>query len=219
MIIGIAGKAQSGKNTVGRFFTAYGFEEKSFAYKVKQVASLLTGYPVEAFESEDIKSSYLDSEWNNADGDRMRVREMLQKIGTDCMRENLHENVWVNALFADYKPHKLSEYNPSRWVITDVRFPNEVEAIKERGGFLIKVHRNRAICNNCSELLVGHHNCPKCGSDQLIDAPYSYHVSETALDDFNDWDVVIDNNCSIDTLARMVKTIYTVIEQKYGRHK
>ena len=207
-LIGISGKAQSGKDTVGSLFTAYGFEKKSFAYKVKQIASLLTGYPIEAFESEDIKSSYLDYEWNYSEERRMTVRELLQKIGTDCMRDNLHNNVWINALFADYRPPKLDEYYPSKWVITDVRFPNEADAILEKGGILIRVQRNKFRCSNCGELVVGRYNCSKCGSDQLMDEPYSNHISETALDNYKKWNYIINNNVDIDSLIKKVNNIY-----------
>jgi len=58
----------------------------------------------------------------------------LQKIGTDALRDNLHQDVWVNALMVDYNP-------TLNWVITDTRFPNEAEAIKKAGGIIIRIER------------------------------------------------------------------------------
>ncbi len=122
-IIGISGRMGSGKNTVGDIIeklclTNNGpkFEQKSFAGKLKQIASLLTGIPVEDFEDQEFKKSYLGAEWGTVElnplnsipvfeniefNHLMSVREFLQKLGTDAMRDGLHKEVWVNALFSD----------------------------------------------------------------------------------------------------------------------
>lgn len=71
-------------------------------------------------------------------------RKLLQLLGTECGRQIIHPNIWVNALFADFEDNKsdwLSEIN-SKWIITDVRFPNEAQAIKDRGGIVIRVNRD-----------------------------------------------------------------------------
>lgn len=95
-------------------------------------------------------------------------REVLQHIGTDLFRNQLHPDIWVNALFSNYKPTNQSapgrftigyevkvdfihnqDYDGDienyliypNWIITDVRFQNEADAVTERGGKLIKVIR------------------------------------------------------------------------------
>ncbi|TXG84663.1 MAG: hypothetical protein E6R13_02880 [Spirochaetes bacterium] len=93
----------------------------------------------------------------------MTVRELLQKLGTEAMREGLHTNVWVNALMADYKPRPnkaVAEFLAAEglsqsmnagqtelpnWIITDMRFPNEMEAIVEKGGITIRVVRTGTV--------------------------------------------------------------------------
>lgn len=79
-------------------------------------------------------------------------RLLLQLLGTDCGRKIIHPNVWVNALMSDYKPKdapynnlgnlfddlKQGLANIPNWIITDVRFPNEVKAIKDRKGIVIR---------------------------------------------------------------------------------
>lgn len=143
MIIGINGKINSGKDTVGKiiqFLVANknlpkdmqyvsleeldgvvnvysNWEIKKFAGKLKQTASLLTGIPIEKFEDQEFKKSYLGPEWGTVTNNPlnaipvfedvtfnnlMSVRELLQKLGTEAMRDGLHENVWCNALFSDY---------------------------------------------------------------------------------------------------------------------
>ena len=123
-IIGISGRIGSGKNTIGDIIqmiclTKEGptFEQKSFAGKLKQIASLLTGIDVEKFEDQEFKKVLLGPEWGTVRtnplnaipvfgdvqfNELMSVRELLQKLGTDAVRNGLHKDAWVNALFADY---------------------------------------------------------------------------------------------------------------------
>lgn len=142
------------------------FKIKKFAGKLKQIASLLTGIDVEKFEDQEFKKTNLSDEWSSLQQSGrtkvwlpMTVRELLQKLGTEAMREGLHTNVWVNALMADYKPRPnkaVAEFLAAEglsqsmnagqtelpnWIITDMRFPNEMEAIVEKGGITIRVVR------------------------------------------------------------------------------
>lgn len=201
-LIGISGKAGSGKDTIGEIIqklclTNKGpqFEIKKFAGKLKQTASLLTGISIEKFEDQEFKKTILGSEWGKTTKqnplnaiepfkditfvEMMSVRDLLQKLGTEAMRNGLHENVWVNALFANYTEDK-------QWVITDVRFPNEFKAIKEKGGIVIRVNRP------------GYGNSMK----ELAEA----HPSETALDG-HDFDYVIENDGNLEKLISKVKEI------------
>ena len=229
-IIGISGKIGVGKNTIGDIIqmiclTNEGptFEQKSFAGKLKQIASLLTGIDVEKFEDQEFKKVLLGPEWGTVRtnplnaipvfgdvqfNELMSVRELLQKLGTDAVRDGLHKDAWVNALFADYKINRLSMSNSveeiskqpyPNWIITDMRFPNEMEAVVERKGITIRVVR------------------PKIES--LVDKmrPYSdlvhygipmpkEHPSETALDDA-EFDYEIINDGEIVDLIEKVKQI------------
>lgn len=153
----------------------------------------------------------------------MTIREFLQRIGTDCMRNNLHPNAWVSALFAEYKidMDKFADASYSRglsktreeakskafvnltelkdmsntlpkWIVTDVRFINEAKGIKKRGGLLIRV--NREVKQNTK---------------------IANHPSETSLDDYKDWDYIIDNNGTLSNLIDIVKEIL-IKEELYG---
>ena len=133
------------------------FQIKKFAGKLKQIASLLTGIDVEKFEDQEFKKLEMPECWNRLQQSGrskvwvpMTYRQFLQELGTEAMREGLHTNVWVNALFADYKEspqnvlgnegYKLEDVYPN-WIITDMRFPNEMEAVIEKGGITIRVVR------------------------------------------------------------------------------
>jgi hypothetical protein len=78
------------------------------------------------------------------------IREFLQTLGTECMRNTLSDNIWIAALMCDYK--ETNEYSPD-WIVTDVRFPNEAQAIKDNGGIMIRVDKPgvEAINNHPSE--------------------------------------------------------------------
>lgn len=145
------------------------WEVKKWAGKLKTIATMLTGIPQEKFEDQEFKKTNLGPEWDcNPIGkmgtkhrEPMTVREFLQKLGTDGLRDGLHENTWVNALMADYKPGSFFPNVPAEdhaklpnWIITDTRFPNEAEAIKKAGGIIIRVDRPgiKAINDHPSEI-------------------------------------------------------------------
>jgi hypothetical protein len=190
-LIGISGKLGSGKDTVARLIneiTGNSYEVKRFAGKLKLIASLLTGIPVERFEDQDFKNIELGQQWNTFSTrpsvggtpvlpkynhepfvKPMTVRELLQKLGTNAVRDNLHVDAWVNALFADFKENAF-------WIVPDTRFPNEFNAIKTHSGVVIRVNRGP-------------------GTDP--------HPSETALD-YHDFDYVIDNSGTLEELRAQV---------------
>lgn len=220
-LIGISGKLNSGKDTVatiiqyltldpevfsmtnadiladlehkGYVASKSRYKIKKFAGKLKQMATLLTGIPVEKFEDQEFKKEDLGIEWAYPypgeyydDGEpvmvRMSVRQLLQKLGTEAMRQGLHTNVWVNALFVDYHPIKLSQDDPSYWLVTDTRFPNEAEAIEERGGILLRIERPGTSTGD--------------------------HPSETALDDYPFTHVIV-NDGDLNNLINKVREFLT----------
>ena len=180
-IISITGKISSGKDTIAEIIqqvTPYhDWEIKKFAGKLKVIAEILSGVPKINFEDQEFKKQDMGPEWG------MTYRDLLQKLGTEAMRNGLHENVWVNALFADYHFNIEEDEQMPNWLITDCRFPNELEAVKAHKGITIKVSRD-------SSNTIG-----------------TTHASETALDDYNEWDYVVDNNGSIEDLKTQVLSI------------
>ena len=86
---------------------------------------------------------------------------------------------------ADFRPSKMDEYKPSNWIITDCRFPNEAEAIKDRGGIIIRVDRPGV-------------------------EPVNAHPSETALDNL-DFDYRIANVSDLVALKQTVEVLLNKI--------
>ena len=154
------------------------------------------------------------------------VRELLQQVGTDAMRNIVHPNVWVNALMSQYKgiectsfPHNAPifgipteedevkygrvELIKPNWIITDVRFPNEAVAIKERSGIVIRVNRDDYIFDEDGKRIIP--------SKEYVNIPIKEHSSEIALDDYP-FDYFINNNGSIEELIKEVKYFLTIKE-------
>lgn len=185
------------------------YQHKAFADKLKQIAALLFGIDVTQFEDDDFKNSYLPEEWNtwieeeagtidldigqvkmtNKILKRYTYREFLQVVGTNLFREQFHPDTWVNATLADYKPVNESYWPQGvpqpkdgmpNWLITDVRFPNEAKAIKDRGGILVRINRVELFPSD----------------DQ--------HPTETALDNYKDFDYTIYNDSDLEDFAKKV---------------
>lgn len=150
---------------------------------------------------------------------KLTPRLLLQIMGTQIGRNIIHPNLWVNALMSEYKSSLLNDGkfvttvtsngskvswipNPlmepetyPNWIITDTRFPNELKAIKDRGGITIRVNRN----------LEG-----KWIDKQEWDLHIKGivpHESETALDNYRDWDYIINNGGTLEELIDKVREI------------
>ena len=271
MIISLSGHMKSGKDTVAQMIQLLDagyidkepliaiqendnidgqskWQIKKFAYKVKEVASILTGIPVKDLDKQEVKEQILGKEWQykrvyDANWDKTwdimpvtyqavgkedeiksyTVRKLLQRIGTEAIRNQIHPNAWVNALFADYIEVIDCSPNPARtaginvrsqgypnWIITDTRFPNEVNAIKDRNGILIRINRDWRL-SAVTDLENGG-TANDFIDDQLN--KINEHPSETALDDYKDWNHVIDNNGSLEDLLVKVKEIYNQIKKR-----
>lgn len=220
MIISISGRIGSGKDTVGSIIqyltcnadkanikysewdgntvwniNAHNWKTKKFADKLKNIACMMLGCTREQLEDQEFKKTFLPVEWGYlktpTTHQLMTVREFLQKLGTDAMRNGLHENVWVNSLMCDYKPDSYTRMSVTyiasklpNWIITDTRFPNELAAVKAKEGITIKVIRNWGSTDNL----------------------FSQHPSETALDDAK-FDYEIVNDGTIEDLIEKVRVI------------
>ena len=137
MIIGLVGFIGSGKGTVGELLHEKGFIADSFAKPLKDAASVIFGWPREMLEGDtEISRAWRevpDAFWSERFGRPFSPREALQLLGTEAGRNVFHENIWVISLLNRAKGRDV--------VVTDVRFRNEIDHIKENGGVVVRVKR------------------------------------------------------------------------------
>lgn len=144
MIIGFTGLKGSGKDTAGAYLVEkYGFTRISFADKLKQSAAACFGINPGAWDHLKNKTNafvevkiYIDPLPTEVAS--ITVREFLQRYGTEAHRDIFGPDFWV-------KEALNFDWSEGDYVFTDVRFPNEAEAIKERRGYVIQVTRKGSV--------------------------------------------------------------------------
>ena len=137
MLIGISGKAGSGKDTVAAIIKAllHGEGQKvkrfSMADPLKRGCAELFGIDINDFYDRD-KKEEVNKYWGKS------PRELLIFVGTDLLRDQFDERVWVKR--ASLEINKLIERGYVV-IIPDIRFDNEVDFVEEFGGVMINVIR------------------------------------------------------------------------------
>jgi hypothetical protein len=136
MIIGLSGYAQSGKDTLGAFLVKeHGFKRYAFADGLKNVVYTLN--PIVGPNGPDSRIQELVDTKGWEEAKRVpEVRRLLQVMGTEAGRKVLGENVWVDAVF-----NQIAKNGDENVVITDARFPNEAQAVKAAGGYMVRINR------------------------------------------------------------------------------
>lgn len=165
MLIGLSGYARSGKDTAAELLCLnYAFKRHSFADVMRD-----SMYKLNPYATDKIRVAELVDEhgWDVAKT-YPEVRRLLQVFGTEVGREMFGQNFWIDQAFKQIDP-------AANVVIADVRFPNEADAIKQRGGHVIRINR---------------HNVTAVNS----------HKSEHAMDNYL-FDHVIYNDGTLDDLA------------------
>lgn len=139
-LIGLCGFKQAGKTTVANMLKNKGFYELSFAAPLKEACRAMYGLSDEQLYGE--QKEQIDPYWG------VTPREILQRFGTDVMRKNAsvvipemkEDNMWIEV--ANRKIKELRKSGEVRKVcVSDVRFPNEAEWIRQQGGTVIRIDR------------------------------------------------------------------------------
>ena len=207
MIIGICGLIGAGKDTIADYLVnIHEFRRESFANTLKDAAAavfswdrtLLEGRTREAREWRE----QVDPWW----AERLEIptltpRWVLQYWGTDVLRNHFHDDIWIASL--ENKLRKTTD----DIVISDCRFPNEIKAIKNQGGIVIRVVRgdDPDWMSHAKNYMAGPHRIGwAIGKDALTKA--GIHASEYSWA-ATEFDAVIDNNSTIDNLYKQVSLL------------
>lgn len=131
IIIGITGKAGSGKDTVGEILKEkHDFATTSFAWPIKKMVTGLFGFDVDKWD---------DREWRETEQEvwGCTPRHLAQTLGTEWGRQRISDTLWL-----DLALKRIEEEEFPFVAITDVRFHNEADRLREYSyGHIIHVHR------------------------------------------------------------------------------
>jgi hypothetical protein len=172
-LIGLSGYARSGKDTVaGILGEYYGYTRVSFADQLRAFLydhnNIILNYGTGGFPVR-LRDEVDRIGWDRAKVLYPEVRKVQQDVGNGA-REFFGEDVWVNRVFGNLPDGRVA--------VSDVRYPNEAQAIKDIGGIVLRVERPGI-------------------------EPANNHISDTAL---NDWafDGRIANDGSVEDLPGTV---------------
>jgi dephospho-CoA kinase len=195
MLIGITGKIGAGKSLSSRILERYhNFTEYTMAGPLKKMATSI-GFTEEEVngtqEQKLVKNKYWD----------VSGREFLQKFGTEVCRDALpriinmnfnNRTLWCRIFEIYYEEHKKN----MNVVVSDCRFKDELDLIKELGGITVKIIRNDTITDNT--ISTSH----KCHPSELLEYKTNF---------------VINNNGYLQDLTHKIEEMLYMI--KIGYHK
>lgn len=187
-IIGLGHYSRTGKDSLADFMVA-GLRERglkgkkfSFAWKLKDIAYQLYAWagvmPAKHYETPEgqkDRSKKLIKMASAKYPEGPTVVDIWIDLGTPAIRDNVFDSTWV-----DYVLN--TEHDCDVLIIPDVRFPNEVDAIRRSGGQVIQVTKEGVL--------------PREGS-----------VADAALLTFDDWDYRVYNNGTLEDLEAEANSI------------
>jgi len=206
MIIGFVGFIGSGKDTAADYLVNFHeFRRDSFANTLKDAVAAVFGWDRVLLEGRTKQArdwrEQVDPWWaERLNMPHLTPRWVLQYWGTEVCRQGFHDDIWIASV--ENKMRKTTD----NIVISDVRFPNEIQAIHNAGGIVIRVKRGEepewydaAVSMNKGEV----QNMNWALSKEKI-KNLGIHASETAWVGGN-IDVVIENNGTIDDLYQAIR--------------
>ena len=200
MIIGVSGKIKSGKSRVAECLSEImekkgkQVEIKSFARPIYEILSNMYEISVDQLkvDKQEKLPVYVNTRNTQSGFVMSDFRKLLQYIGNG-LREYGDPDIWVDVLFGCNNKKVINTFanTPNMtWIIEDMRYPNEAERIRDLNGYLIRIERESHQLNN--------------------------HVAENSLNDWTDWDLVINND--FPTKKKRNKGIKKILEeQNYER--
>lgn len=208
MIIGFVGFIGSGKDTAADYLVNFHeFRRDSFANTLKDAVATVFGWDRTLLEGRTAEArawrEQVDTWWAARLGmPNLTPRWVLQYWGTDVLRNAFHDDIWIASL--ENKMRKTTD----NIVISDVRFPNEITAIHNAGGIVVRVKRgddpewySAAVSANAGPNGNATWSLSKHKLEKL-----KIHASETAWVG-GDIDYTVYNNASIDDLFEQLKNL------------
>lgn len=197
-IIALSGFARAGKDEAAKVLVEeFGFRQVAFADKLREFLYAMNPVvtfnwlPPYEFPDHKVPHSVVRVQdvidvysWDNYKGSPYgaEIRYMLQRLGTEAGRQTLWDTIWIDAALTG-----LPE--DARVVVSDARFFNEFDAVRERGGYIWRIERDGV-------------------------GPQSDHPSEIEATKYDKFSLFLRNNGTLEEYKELVRNEYTA-----GRYK
>lgn len=208
MIIGFVGFIGSGKDTAADYLVnCHGFRRDSFANTLKDAVAHVFGWDRTLLEGRTAEArewrEQLDLWWSERLGiHELTPRWVLQQWGTEVCRNGFHDDIWIASL--ENKMRKTRD----NIVISDVRFPNEIKAIHNAGGLVVRI--KRGVDPDWYDAALSANRGPNGNSTWSLSKAklerLGIHASETAWVG-GDIDHVVINDTTIDDMCQQIKNL------------
>lgn len=186
-IIGLSGYARSGKDEAAKILVEeFGFTRVAFADKLREVLYALNPIVSKSgdFEADfNGEPLYLQTVIDHYGWDGYKespfgpeIRRLLQRLGTEAGRQALWDTIWIDATLTGFDAD-------AKVVVSDARFFNEFDAIRERGGEIWRIEREGV-------------------------GPTNNHPSETEAVDYPYFATYIHNDGTLEDYRKSVKRRY-----------
>ena len=217
MIIGLVGWIGSGKNTVADILaTQHSFKRDSFAAPLKDAVSNIFNWPRDTLEGDTDRSRHfrecVDPYWAN----KLQIKNFtpslaLQLVGTEIFREHFHPKIWLDSL--EYRIRKNQNEN-NLVVVSDCRFKNELDLIKELNGIVVHVIRDEL--PEWYETAV-HANQGSVPAKHTMETRFAkVHASEWKWVGY-DFDFVIPNSGTLEDLQTEVDSMFEEMQNRKSK--
>lgn len=186
LLIGLTGRARSGKTTAAEHLIGtYLLEHYAFADPLRDGLMAIFNLDPGDFEGDNKEQSLA---WLGRS-----PRELMQSMGTEWARNTVHPDVWVKLAEQniDYMSSAMSEV--IGFVVSDVRFENEADFIRNRGGTVIHV---------CRE-----------GTPSI-----NPHISEAGITAHQD-DLIVQNNDTIEAFLLSLDEVFSKLRDRKKSHE
>jgi hypothetical protein len=177
ILISFLASKQAGKDTCGDYLVnKYGFKKDAFAKSLKDICKIACCLSDQQLYGSDEEKNIIDPRWNKSS------RQIMQHIGTELFRNGFRDDIWIYSF-------KLRYNKNINTAICDVRFQNEVDCIKDLGGYVIKLVRSNKQSNDM-------------------------HISEQEINTIENFDYEIINDGTLEELYKKLEIIYADIISK-----
>lgn len=198
-IIGICGFIGCGKGTVGDILVdEYGFTKISYADRLKDTVATMFGWDRDQIEGKTPESRAWretpDPWWSEELGYEFTPRLAMQRVGTDCMRKGLDDQIWVK-----FVKKQLADNPETNYVIPDVRFYNERDLVREMGGQVWRVKRGPD-----PEWALKAINDNRYHTDWMKEHPEVHESEWRWLDHATEYEHIIPNDLGLEELREQV---------------